>query len=41
VFPGDVIVGRRGRVIVVPANIAAEIANEATAMTAYEDLLSI
>ncbi|MGL4976299.1 MAG: ribonuclease activity regulator RraA, partial [Bosea sp. (in: a-proteobacteria)] len=37
VFPGDVIVGDREGVIVVPAAIADEIAAEAIEMTAFED----
>jgi regulator of RNase E activity RraA len=39
VFPGDVIVGDADGVIVIPAGIAAEIADEATAMTIYEDFV--
>ena len=39
VFPGDVIVGDADGVIVVPAGIAAEIADEATSMTVYEDFV--
>ncbi len=39
VFPGDVIVGDADGVIVVPAGIADEIADEATAMTIYEDFV--
>jgi regulator of RNase E activity RraA len=39
VFPGDVIVGDADGVIVVPAGIAAELADEATAMTVYEDFV--
>ena len=39
VFPGDVIVGDADGVIVVPAGIAAEIADEAVAMTLYEDFV--
>ncbi|CAN5131893.1 ribonuclease activity regulator RraA [soil metagenome] len=39
VFPGDVIVGDADGVIVVPADIAAEIAAEATSMTVYEDFV--
>jgi regulator of RNase E activity RraA len=39
VFPGDVIVGDADGVIVVPAEIAAEIANEAVSMTLYEDFV--
>ncbi len=39
VFPGDVIVGDREGVIVIPAAIADEIAAEATEMTAFEDFV--
>lgn len=39
VFPGDIIVGDDDSVIVIPAHIADEIANEATEMTAYEDFV--
>lgn len=39
VFPGDVIVGDNDGVIVVPREMAAEIAKEATAMTTYEDFV--
>ena len=39
VFPGDVILGDADGVIVIPGAIAAEIAEEATAMTAYEDFV--
>jgi regulator of RNase E activity RraA len=39
VFPGDVIVGDADGVIVVPQEIAAEIADEATRMTVYEDFV--
>jgi regulator of RNase E activity RraA len=39
VFPGDVILGDADGVMVVPAEIAAEIADEATAMTIYEDFV--
>ena len=39
VFPGDVILGDADGVLVVPAGIAAEIADEATAMTIYEDFV--
>lgn len=39
VFPGDVIVGDREGVIVIPAHIADEIAAEATEMTAFEDFV--
>jgi len=37
VFPGDIIVGDADCVIVVPAEIADEIADECIEMTAYED----
>ncbi len=40
VFPGDVIVGDNDGVIVIPAEIADEIANEAVEMTAYEDFVT-
>jgi regulator of RNase E activity RraA len=39
VFPGDVIVGDADGVLVVPKEIAAEIAEETTAMTVYEDFV--
>ncbi len=39
VFPGDVIVGDADGVIVIPAGIADEIADEAVEMTAYEDFV--
>jgi regulator of RNase E activity RraA len=39
VFPGDVIVGDGDGVIVVPAHLADEIADEATEMTVYEDFV--
>lgn len=39
VFPGDVIVGDADGVIVVPSEMAAEIADEAEAMTIYEDFV--
>ncbi|OWY10375.1 ribonuclease activity regulator RraA [Thioclava sp. F34-6] len=39
VFPGDVIVGDGDNVIVIPAEIADEIADEAVEMTAYEDFV--
>jgi regulator of RNase E activity RraA len=39
VFPGDVVVGDREGVIVIPAHLADEIAAEATEMTAYEDFV--
>ena len=40
VFPGDVIVGDMDGVIVVPAEMADEIAAEAVEMTAYEDFVT-
>lgn len=39
VFPGDVIVGDADGVIVLPAHLADEIADEALEMTAYEDFV--
>ncbi|HRK25182.1 MAG TPA: ribonuclease activity regulator RraA [Beijerinckiaceae bacterium] len=39
VFPGDVIVGDQEAVIVIPAGIADAVADEATAMTVYEDFV--
>jgi len=40
VFPGDVIVGDADGVIVIPAHLADEIAEEATEMTAFEDFVT-
>ncbi|PKR53007.1 ribonuclease activity regulator RraA [Thalassospira marina] len=40
VFPGDVVVGDREGVIIVPAEIADEIADEAVEMTAFEDFVT-
>jgi len=40
VFPGDIIVGDDDSVIVIPAEIADEIADETTEMTAYEDFVA-
>ncbi|HEY8876385.1 MAG TPA: ribonuclease activity regulator RraA [Roseateles sp.] len=37
VFPGDVVVGDAEGVIVIPAHLADEIANEAVEMTVFED----
>lgn len=37
VFPGDIIVGDDDCVIVIPAELADEVADEAVEMTAYED----
>jgi regulator of RNase E activity RraA len=39
VFPGDVLVGDADGVIVLPAHLADELAEEATEMTAYEDFV--
>ncbi len=39
VFPGDIIVGDDDSVIVIPAHLADEMADEATEMTAYEDFV--
>lgn len=39
VFPGDIVVGDDDSVIIIPAHIAEEIADEATEMTAYEDFV--
>jgi regulator of RNase E activity RraA len=40
VWPGDVVVGDREGVIVIPANIADEVAAEAVEMTAFEDFVT-
>lgn len=40
VFPGDVVVGDDDSVIIIPAEIADEIADEAVEMTAYEDFVT-
>jgi len=40
VFPGDVIVGDGDGVIVIPAHLADEIAEEAAEMTAFEDFVA-
>ena len=40
VFPGDVIVGDREGVVVLPAHLADELADEAFEMTAFEDFVS-
>lgn len=40
VFPGDVIVGDGDGVVVIPAEIADEIADEAVEMTAFEDFVT-
>jgi regulator of RNase E activity RraA len=39
VFPGDVIVGDKEGVFVIPAHLADEIADEAVEMTAFEDFV--
>jgi regulator of RNase E activity RraA len=39
VFPGDVVVGDREGVIVIPAHLADEVAEEATQMTVFEDFV--
>ena len=39
VFPGDVLVGDDDSVIVIPAQLADEVAQEAVEMTAYEDFV--
>ena len=40
VFPGDVVVGDAEGVIVIPAHLAEEIADEAVEMTAFEDFVT-
>ncbi|MCG6903305.1 MAG: ribonuclease activity regulator RraA [Rhodobacter sp.] len=40
VFPGDIIVGDDDSVIVIPAHLADEVADEAVEMTAYEDFVA-
>ena len=40
VFPGDVVVGDGDGVIILPAHLADELAEEATEMTAYEDFVT-
>jgi regulator of RNase E activity RraA len=40
VFPGDIIVGDGEGVIVIPAHLAEELAEEATEMTAFEDFVT-
>jgi regulator of RNase E activity RraA len=40
VFPGDVIVGDAEGVVVIPANLVDEIADEAIEMTAFEDFVT-
>jgi regulator of RNase E activity RraA len=40
VFPGDVVVGDAEGVIIIPANLADEIADEAVEMTVFEDFVT-
>lgn len=40
VFPGDIILGDQDGVIVIPANLLGEIADETFEMTAYEDFVT-
>ena len=40
VWPGDVMVGDGEGVVVIPAHLADEIADEATEMTAFEDFVT-
>jgi regulator of RNase E activity RraA len=40
VFPGDVVVGDAEGVVVIPAHLAAEIADEAVEMTVFEDFVT-
>ena len=40
VFPGDIMVGDGEGVVVIPAHLADEIAEEATEMTAFEDFVT-
>lgn len=40
VFPGDVVVGDAEGVVVIPAAIAGEVADEAVEMTAFEDFVT-
>jgi regulator of RNase E activity RraA len=39
VFPGDVVVGDRDGVMVIPAHLAEELADECTAMESFEDFV--
>ncbi|MBZ9872284.1 ribonuclease activity regulator RraA [Mesorhizobium sp. BR1-1-9] len=39
VFPGDIVVGDEDCVIVIPAHLAEEVADEAVEMSAYEDFV--
>jgi regulator of RNase E activity RraA len=40
VFPGDVVVGDAEGVVIVPAHLAGEVADEAVEMTAFEDFVT-
>jgi regulator of RNase E activity RraA len=40
VWPGDVVVGDAEGVVIIPADIAEEIAREAVEMTAFEDFVT-
>jgi regulator of RNase E activity RraA len=40
VFPGDVVVGDGEGVVVIPAHLAAEVADEGVEMTAFEDFVT-
>ena len=40
VFPGDIVVGDCDGVIILPAHLADELADEATEMTAFEDFVT-
>jgi regulator of RNase E activity RraA len=40
VWPGDVVVGDGEAVVVIPAQIADEVADEAVEMTAFEDFVT-
>ena len=40
VFPGDVVVGDPEGVVVIPAHLADEIADETVEMTAFEDFVA-
>ncbi|WP_421723590.1 ribonuclease activity regulator RraA [Bauldia sp.] len=39
VFPGDIVVGDDDSVIIIPAHLAAEVADETSEMTVYEDFV--
>ena len=39
-FPGDIVVGDADGVIVIPAGIADEVADQAVEMTVYEDFVT-